>query len=52
MYKGLMDYVHNQAANSNPVIGKTAILPSSFTGILRAIQQNFLVSMTISIHTR
>ena len=49
MYKGSMDYVHNQAANSNSVIGKMVILPSSFTGSSRAIQQNFLDSITIYI---
>ena len=47
MYKGLMDYVHNQAANSNTVIGKMVILPSSFRGSPCAIQQYFLDSMTI-----
>ena len=45
MYKGLMDYVHNKA--SSFVIGKMMILPLSFTGNPRAIQQNFLDSMTI-----
>ena len=34
-----MDYVHNKAANS--VIGKMVILPSSFPGSPRAIQQSF-----------
>ena len=47
MYKGLMDYVHNQTANSNTVIGKMVILPSSIRGSSRPIQQNFLESMTI-----
>ena len=40
-----MDYVHNKAANF--VIGKMVILPSSFTGSPRVIQQNCLDSMTI-----
>ena len=39
MYKGSMDYVHNNAANF--VIGKMVILPSIFTGSLRDIQENF-----------
>ena len=42
-----MDYVHNKAANSNSVIGKMVILPSSFTGSPRSIQLNFLDSMTM-----
>ena len=46
MYNGLMDYVYNKAANSSSVIGKMVILPSSYTGSPRVIQQNFLDSMT------
>ena len=44
MYKGLMNYVNNNAANF--VIEKMVILASSFTGSPRAIQHNFLDSMT------
>ena len=48
MYKGLMEYVNNKASNS--VIGKMVILPSLFMGSPRAIQQNFLDSMTIRLN--
>ena len=39
VYKGLMDYIHNKAANF--VIGKMLSLPLSFTGSPHNICKNF-----------
>jgi hypothetical protein len=47
MYRGLMDYIHNNKINENISIGKMVILPSSFIGDPRALQQNYMDSMAL-----
>lgn len=47
MYQGLVDHIHNQAETQNLNPGKIVILPSSFQGSPRAMQQNFQDAMAI-----
>ena len=46
-YKGLMDFVHSQAQAQNKKTGKVVVLPSSFQGSPRNMQQNFQDAMSI-----
>lgn len=46
LYRGLMDYLNNKTSlTQNVQIGKMFILPSSFTGSPRALQQNYTDAM-------
>ena len=47
LYQGLMDHLHSQAAERNLTPGKMVILPSSFQGSPRAMQQNYQDAMAI-----
>ena len=47
LYQGLMDHVESQDANNNRNPGKVVILPSSFQGSPRAMQQNYQDAMAI-----
>ena len=47
MYKGLTDYVHTKAAESGLRPGKVVVLPSSFIGSPRAMQQHYQDAMAI-----
>lgn len=47
MYQGLMDHIHSQAHENNLNPGKLVILPSSFQGSPRAMQQNYQDAMAI-----
>ena len=47
MYQGLMDHIHTQAAEQNLQPGRVVILPSSFQGSPRAMQQNYQDAMAI-----
>ncbi|XP_064643098.1 uncharacterized protein LOC135497266 [Lineus longissimus] len=47
MYQGLMDHINNQAAEENRAPGKIVVLPSSFQGSPRCMQQNFQDAMAI-----
>ena len=46
-YQGLMDHIHNNAAVKDIPVGKIVILPSTFKGSLRNMQQNFQDAMAI-----
>ena len=46
-YQGLMDYVQNRAAERNLPPGKVVILPSTFNGSPRNMQQNFQDAMAL-----
>ncbi|XP_035700915.1 uncharacterized protein LOC110861863 [Folsomia candida] len=46
-YLGLMDHVHSLAAEAGVQAGVPVILPSTFIGSPRAMQQNFQDAMTI-----
>ena len=47
LYQGLMDHLHSQAAEQNLAPGRIVILPSSFQGSPRAMQQNYQDAMAI-----
>lgn len=47
LYMGLMDYVHSQAENRDLKAGRIVILPSSFTGGKRCMQQNYQDAMVL-----
>ena len=47
MYQGLMDHINSQAEERNLQPGKIVILPSSFKGSPRAMQQNFQDAMAM-----
>ncbi len=46
-YNGLMDFLNNRAERENLTVGTTYILPSSFIGSPRAMQQAYQDSMAI-----
>lgn len=46
-YKGLMDYIHQPELAENYDVGKAVILPSTFTGSPRNMQQNYQDAMAI-----
>ena len=46
-YKGLMDHIHSEAAAQGLDVGKIVILPSSFPGSPRNMQQQYQDSMAI-----
>ncbi len=46
-YKGLMDHINRRAENQNLKAGKVVILPSSYKGSPRAMQQNYQDAMAI-----
>jgi hypothetical protein len=46
-YQGLMDHIHTRAANEGKQPGTIVILPSSFQGSPRAMQQHYQDAMTI-----
>ena len=46
-YQGLMDHVHSQATQQQLAPGKIVILPSSFQGSPRAMQQNYQDAMAM-----
>ena len=46
-YKGLLDHLHSEAELQNRAPGKVVILPSSFQGSPRAMQQNYQDAMAI-----
>lgn len=47
LYLGLMDYVNNQAEQRDLKAGRIVILPSSFPGGKRAMQQNYQDAMVL-----
>lgn len=47
LYQGLMDHIQSEANLSGLAPGKIVILPSSFQGSPRAMQQNYQDAMTI-----
>jgi hypothetical protein len=47
LYQGLMDHIHSQAEQQNLNPGKIVILPSSFQGSPRAMQQNYQDAMAV-----
>lgn len=47
LYLGLMDYVQNQASKQHLKARRMVILPSTFIGSKRAMQQNYLDSMVL-----
>jgi hypothetical protein len=47
LYQGLMDHVNSQAAERGLAPGKIVVLPSSFQGSPRAMQQNYQDAMAI-----
>ncbi|UYV70293.1 hypothetical protein LAZ67_7002421 [Cordylochernes scorpioides] len=47
LYQGLMDYIHEQEHSRGVRIGRISILPSSFPGSSRAMQQNYQDAMAI-----
>lgn len=46
-YLGLMDYVQNKAEGQNMRAGRVVILPSSFIGSKRSLQQNYQDAMVL-----
>ncbi len=46
-YRGLMDHVHNMSDSPGVKAGKMVILPSSFQGSPRAMQQNYQDAMAL-----
>uniref|UniRef100_UPI00358E3D22 uncharacterized protein n=1 Tax=Myxine glutinosa TaxID=7769 RepID=UPI00358E3D22 len=46
-YRGLLDHVQNVAADNQCPVGRIVILPSSFAGSPRAMQQNYQNAMAI-----
>ena len=46
-YQGLMDHVQSQAAALNATVGRIVILPSSYTGSPRNMQQEYQDAMAI-----
>ena len=47
LYQGLMDHIQSQAEDRQLQPGKVVILPSSFQGSPRAMQQNFQDAMSV-----
>ena len=47
LYQGLMDHLHSEAEERNMQPGRMVILPSSFHGSPRAMQQNYQDAMAI-----
>ncbi|UYV76743.1 hypothetical protein LAZ67_14001932, partial [Cordylochernes scorpioides] len=47
LYQGLLDYIHEQEHSRGVRIGRIFILPSSFPGSSRAMQQNYQDAMAI-----
>ena len=47
LYQGLMDHLHSEAEQQNMKPGRMVMLPSSFHGSPRAMQQNYLDAMAI-----
>lgn len=47
LYQGLMDHIQSQAEQQNLTPGRMVILPSSFQGSPRAMQQNYQDAMAI-----
>lgn len=47
LYQGLMDHIQSQAEQRNLTPGKIVVLPSSFQGSPRAMQQNYQDAMAI-----
>ncbi|UYV67116.1 hypothetical protein LAZ67_4003936 [Cordylochernes scorpioides] len=47
LYQGLMDYIHEQEHSRGVRLGRIFILPSSFPGSSRAMQQNYQDAMAI-----
>ena len=47
LYQGLLEHLHSQAEQQNLEPGKVVILPSSFQGSPRAMQQNYQDAMAI-----
>ena len=48
-YQGLMDHIHNEAAANNMEVGKVVILPSTFAGSPRNMQQEYQDAMAIVV---
>uniref|UniRef100_UPI00358F807C uncharacterized protein n=1 Tax=Myxine glutinosa TaxID=7769 RepID=UPI00358F807C len=46
-YRGLLDHIQNVAADNQRPVGRIVILPSSFAGSPRAMQQNYQDAMAI-----
>ena len=46
-YQGLMDHIYLQASNLNASVGRVVILPSSFAGSPRNMQQHYQDAMAI-----
>ena len=46
-YKGLVDYVHSAAEENNARVGRMVVLPSTFVGSPRNMQQNYQDAMAI-----
>ena len=46
-YAGLLDYVQNAADRANVTVGRSVILPSTYVGGPRAVQQNYQDAMAI-----
>ena len=46
-YRGLMDHMHTASASQTVLTGKVVILPSSYSGSPRAMQQNYQDAMAI-----
>lgn len=46
-YQGLMDFLHSKAAQEGLSVGKLVILPSTFIGSARNMQQNYQDAMAI-----
>ena len=49
-YSGLRDYQHNIAEHEGARVGTVVILPSNYTGGLRAMKQNNQDAMAIVAH--
>ena len=49
LYSGLMDHLQNTAIERNIRIGTPVVLPSSFAGSPRAMQQNYQYAMAIVV---
>ncbi|XP_030850990.1 uncharacterized protein LOC754317 [Strongylocentrotus purpuratus] len=46
-YQGLMDHLHKEADHANLPLGKVVVLPSTFHGSPRCMQQNYQDAMAI-----
>ena len=49
-YQGLMDHINKQAIETERTLGRIVILPSSFQGSPRAMNQNYQDAMSIVAH--